>query len=196
MTTAAETKQANFNDPKLEPVAAKVLRASDIAIRTLMSQRLPVRAARRVLIPAVTGSRRGHQLLAGYISGLSWGYRPARTRGRPGIVGCRVPDAVLRTADEKASRLFELFRHGKFVLIEQAGDQLAAVVNPWAGTVRRFAGRIEDRPALARYSGILLRPDGYCAWAGGVEDTSSLRATLRELCGEPDPRASGPPGWW
>jgi 2-polyprenyl-6-methoxyphenol hydroxylase-like FAD-dependent oxidoreductase len=168
------------------PVATRVLRATDAAIRVLMSQRPPVRSARRLVIPAVAGSERGHRLLAGYISGLSWAYPPPNGRREPSLVGRRVPDARLRDAHGNASRLFKHFHDGKFVLIDQTHNQLAAAMAPWARRANLVVARIEDRPALARYGGILVRPDGYCAWAGGPGGSPSLRTALREWCGEPD----------
>jgi hypothetical protein len=47
-------------------------------------------------------------------------------------------------------------------------------------------GEIEDRPYLAAYDAILSRPDGYCAWAGGRDDSAALLSALRSLCGRPE----------
>jgi hypothetical protein len=167
------------------PIATRVLKATDTAIRVMMSQHLPVRIARRAVVPNVVRTSRGHQVLAGYISGISWAYPPADGHRHRGIVGQRVPDAFLRGTDGITRRLFQFFHPGRFVLIDQAGGRLADAATPWGDQIVRVAGQIEDRPALVPYSAILCRPDGYCAWAGGPDDSISLRSALHEWCGDP-----------
>jgi 2-polyprenyl-6-methoxyphenol hydroxylase-like FAD-dependent oxidoreductase len=169
------------------PVATRVLKATDAAIRVMMSQRLPLRLARRMIVPNVLRAPWGHQKIAGYISGLAWAYPPADGRRHAGLVGRRVPDVTLREAGGTARQLFGLFHAGRFVFIDQSGGRLAEASQPWGDRVVRLSAQVEGRPPLAAYRGILCRPDGYCAWAGGRDDSLSLRAALREWCGAPDP---------
>lgn len=168
------------------PIATRVLRATDAAIRVMMSQQLSVRMARRAVIPNVTRTQRGHQLLAGHISGLSWAYQPPDGRGRAGIVGQRLPDArLVGTGGGSGQRLFDLFHSGRFVLVDQTGGCLASATEPWADRLVTVTASIEPRSVLKPYPAILCRPDGYCAWTGGPGDSSTLRSVLREWCGAP-----------
>lgn len=166
------------------PVATKVMRATDAAIRVMMSQRPPIRAVRRMVIPNVVRTQRGHQMLAGYISGLSWAYsRPAGHRSA-GLAGQRLPDVTLRRDDGVSQRLFELFHAGRFVLVDQAGGLPADVAAPWGDRLVTVRARVQGGPPLASYQVILCRPDGYCAWAGESHDRDSLRSALRNWCGD------------
>ena len=167
------------------PVAARVLRATDAAIRVLMSKRSPVRLARRAIIPNIARTPVGHRMLTGYISGLSWSYPSRNGHRRDGITGRRLPDASLRNGDGRSRRLFEFFRDGKFVLIDQADGRLASAAAPWDHRVAVLTARIEGHPDLAAHAAILCRPDGYGAWAGGPDDIGALTSELRRWCGEP-----------
>lgn len=166
-------------------VADRVLKATDMAIRVTMSQRHPLRLMRRVVIPNVLRTHRGHQTIAGYISGIAWAYPPPEGRRQNGITGRRIPDVHLRGSDGSARGLFGLFRDGRFVLIDQVDGRLSEAAAPWGDLIVKAQARIEDHPGLAGYDGILCRPDGYGAWAGSRHEILSLRAALREWCGEP-----------
>lgn len=82
--------------------------------------------------------------------------------GRP-LVGRWVRDFPL-TVDGRVSRLAELARDGRPLLLDLTGrDELAGVAAGWADRVRLVVGTSDTAPAEA----ILIRPDGYAAWAGG-----------------------------
>ncbi|MFI0480129.1 FAD-dependent monooxygenase [Actinomadura sp. 9N215] len=168
------------------PVADRVLFATDKAIRVMMSQRLPVRMARRAIVPTVLRVPRGHQTLAGYVSGLAWAYPLGGGRRRgSSLTGRRVPDALLRVAGGDNQRLSDLFHGGRFVLVDQAGGRLAKVAEPWGAEVVTVLAQPRSRSPLAAWSAVLCRPDGYAAWSGGPEDEASLRTALTAWCGEP-----------
>jgi hypothetical protein len=108
------------------------------------------------------------------ISGLSIAYPPS--------CGQRVPDASL-----SESRLYELMRGGRFILLDRNDDgRIArAVKEGWADRidiVRSSIAATPDWPAV-----LLVRPDGYAAWATHVsapgEQLSAGRAALRHWCG-------------
>jgi len=174
------------------PIATRVLKATDAAIRVMMSQRMPVRVARRLVVPNVVRTNRGHQTLAGYISGLSWVYPSARHHARTPIIGRRLPDACLRGPDGATQQLFQLFHAGQFVLIDQDGGRLADEAVPWDDRLLRVSARIENSSVLSPYRAILCRPDGYCAWAGDTGDKRALLSALREWCGDPPLAATTP----
>ncbi|MFL6073204.1 MAG: FAD-dependent monooxygenase [Mycobacteriales bacterium] len=175
------------------PIAGRVLAATDRAIRLLMSPAPPARALRRAVIPRVTGFRRSHQFLAGQVSGIAIGYPPADGRRHQPVTGRRVPDLPLRPAAggrpgaEAGQTLYGHFRSGQFVLLDQTGG-LREVAAPWGDRVVTVRGAVAADGPFSRYAGLLCRPDGYCAWAGGRHDALALRAALREWCGEPRER--------
>jgi hypothetical protein len=64
------------------------------------------------------------------------------------------------------------------LLLDLSGD-LADAVAPWSDRVVRVAARTDNPPAAA----LLIRPDGYVAWAGAQPD--GLRAALGRWLGAP-----------
>ena len=89
------------------------------------------------------------------ISGLSIAYPPS--------CGQRVPDASL-----SESRLYELMRSGRFILLDRNDDGRVAraVKEGWADRidiVRSSITATPDWPAV-----LLVRPYGYAAWATHV----------------------------
>src|SRR5205814_6316365 len=166
-------------------VATKVLRVTDRGMRLLMSGKLPQRALRRVLLPTLTSIPPVHDKIAGYLSGVGFSYPLPRTvsRARAGaLAGSRLPNAVVRLTNGDDVRLYDQFVSGRFVLVDQSGGRLAAACGPWQDRVVVLDGRVQERPDLAAYEGILGRPDGYCAWAGSA-DPGALQAALGFWCG-------------
>ncbi|MEV0199684.1 FAD-dependent monooxygenase [Nonomuraea sp. NPDC050691] len=87
--------------------------------------------------------------------------------------GWFVPPLSLTTADGHARRLAELLRDARPLLLDlTGGNDLAGTAEPWSGRVRRVTATADDAPAPA----LLIRPDGYVAWAGA--DPDSLKAAL------------------
>jgi 2-polyprenyl-6-methoxyphenol hydroxylase-like FAD-dependent oxidoreductase len=114
--------------------------------------------------------------LAIRLSGLAIRY-PAAGQ----VAGQRAPDLDLR--DAPAATIFGLLHPAKFVLLNLGS---AAVVP--AG----FAGRLDivtaelagDHPEWARVRAMLIRPDGYIAWATHADDAPPLATWL----GQPSSR--------
>ncbi|GAB4000770.1 hypothetical protein GCM10029992_33890 [Glycomyces albus] len=145
------------------PVGAAVLKSSGRMARiATVRSRLAV-AARNAIGPLILGSAAVTRRATMQISGLGTDY--GRGSGENRIVGTRVPD---RRFDD-GTRLFEHQRHGRFALIG------AAAIPGWGD---RVAFLPREGPA------VLVRPDGYAAWAGTSEPREIERA-LRTWCGEP-----------
>jgi 2-polyprenyl-6-methoxyphenol hydroxylase-like FAD-dependent oxidoreductase len=165
------------------PVATRVLKATDFAIRVMMSRQPFIKAARRLVIPNVLRTASGHKMVAEYVSGLAWKYPPSDGRQHVKIVGHRIPDAAIRKSDGSINALSQHFESGKFVLIDQMGGKLTETSKPWGNQLVRVQGTIIDQPGLRSYQAILCRPDGYCAWAGELDDTPSFLSALKEWRG-------------
>ena len=108
------------------------------------------------------------------VSGIGISY-PAEPGAHP-LEGKRMPDVPLTGG----GRLYEMLRTGKFILLGGAG-QAPPAADGWADRVR-FAERTRPHPHL-----ILVRPDGYIAWASDKpadsERDRELRAALTLWCG-------------
>jgi 2-polyprenyl-6-methoxyphenol hydroxylase-like FAD-dependent oxidoreductase len=147
----------------LEPGLPQVLAA--VADAALLARPLANRAARAA-------------------SGLSLRY-PA---GGHRLAGRRAEDLDLRSGWHR--RLYEALRYGGFVLIAAAelaaGSELEALLAQWPGSVQVVV------PASAPAPLMLVRPDGYVAWASSdrspVRRYAGLREALNTWCGPPTGR--------
>ncbi|MFF7351564.1 FAD-dependent monooxygenase [Streptomyces filipinensis] len=145
------------------PVGRAVLRSSGGIVRLAMAKRpwtLAARAALTAFLNAVGPARRA---VAAQVTGI--GYRYPAPRGAHPMTGTRVPDVALAGG----TRLYEALRGGRFVLITP---------EPYAVG----AGRA-DRPAVARWASdrrttVLVRPDGYAAWAADSATAADIEAAL------------------
>ncbi|MEW2566900.1 FAD-dependent monooxygenase [Streptomyces sp. NPDC047070] len=131
------------------PVGRSVLRSSGGIVRLAMAKRPGTLAARSLLTTFLGHARPARTRMVGQVTGIGYAY-PA-PRGAHPLVGRRVPDVALRDG-----RLYEALRDGRFVLVAPATG---------AGTPAR-----KDRLTVAtwasdRRTSLLVRPDGYAAWA-------------------------------
>ncbi|MET9520697.1 FAD-dependent monooxygenase [Streptomyces sp. NPDC002994] len=155
-----------------------------------------VEPARTVLaeLIALDGVR---EHLAGMISGLGIRYDVGGD-GHP-LLGRRLPDAQLEPAPgERAGagrpvHTTELLRTGCGLLLApgiDGAEALRAAAAPWADRV----AFVDHRPAagspLAEGQALLVRPDGYVAWAGARP--SGLSEALRRWFGVPAGVPAGP----
>ncbi|MFD3473957.1 FAD-dependent monooxygenase [Streptomyces sp. NPDC058695] len=133
------------------PVGKAVLRSSGGIVRLAMANRPWTLVARAALTTFLGRVRPARTRLLGQLTGIGVAY-PA-PRGAHRLVGTRVPDVAL-----KEGRLYEVLRQGMFVLIvpegthDKGGDRYT--VTHWAGD---------------RRTALLVRPDGYAAWASDGE---------------------------
>ncbi|MGW1138400.1 FAD-dependent oxidoreductase [Streptomyces zhihengii] len=136
------------------PVGRTVLRSSGAIVRLAMAHTPLQRAARSLAARFLNTVRPAAARAMGMISGIGIAY--SAPRGAHPLAGRRAPDLKLAEG-----RLYELLRAGTFVLIE-AADGTTATPPPAPGAVVRAhwaAGR--------RHPALLVRPDGYIAWASG-----------------------------
>jgi 2-polyprenyl-6-methoxyphenol hydroxylase-like FAD-dependent oxidoreductase len=106
------------------------------------------------------------------------------------LAGRRVPDADLR-APGGETRIAELLRSGRPVLLAlRDADALEATAKAWLDqVVFAPAESVSERWPLpghgecAAPAGVLIRPDGYAAWAGEAADADGLRAALTRWVG-------------
>jgi 2-polyprenyl-6-methoxyphenol hydroxylase-like FAD-dependent oxidoreductase len=105
--------------------------------------------------------------LAGIISGLDIHYDLGE--GHP-LLGRRMPDLDLVT-DDGPRRVFTLLHEAKPVLLNLGGSG-AFDITPWAERVRLVDAHAVGRwelpvlGAVTAPTAVLIRPDGYVAWAG------------------------------
>jgi 2-polyprenyl-6-methoxyphenol hydroxylase-like FAD-dependent oxidoreductase len=129
------------------PVGASVLRLTDAFNRLVLGRSKAQRALQSLVIGGLTRVPRGRRLMAERLSGIGIAYR--RDRDDDWLVGRRMPDV-----DCTGTRLYELLRDGKFVLLTAAevGFDRPDIVHA-----------IDAKPELP--DAVLVRPDGYVAWA-------------------------------
>ncbi|MGW9170499.1 monooxygenase [Streptomyces decoyicus] len=135
-------------------------------------------AALRTLMAGLLGIEEVNRRLAGMVSALDTGYPPADAGAHP-LVGRRMPDIALTAAGSAAVRVYELLPHGRFVLLDLAGDDemKRAVDTGWGPRVSAFTVTGHDsRADLDGVREILVRPDGHVAWATCATDVQTRRA--------------------
>jgi 2-polyprenyl-6-methoxyphenol hydroxylase-like FAD-dependent oxidoreductase len=161
-------------DAERHPVGKAVLRSSGGILRLAMARR-PLALALRALMTAFAGfSGPVRRRAVAQITGI--GYRYPAPRGAHPLTGRRVPD--IRFAD--GTRLYEALRGGRFVLVTPEPCD--------AGDTRKDR-LVTARWASTRRTALLVRPDGYAAWAAESADGAELEAALRAHVGGRGPEA-------
>lgn len=146
------------------PVGTAVLRNSGALLRLAKLHTPPQRATRAAatqLISHVPPINRG---AVRRLSGLAIAY-PAPRKAHP-LTGRRAPD--LHLAD--GNRLYELLRRGAFVLITPPDEP----VDVPEDRLTTASWRSDRRTAL------LVRPDGYIAWADDTAEPAARAMALRD----------------
>ncbi|WP_431885207.1 FAD-dependent monooxygenase [Micromonospora wenchangensis] len=173
------------------PAAERVTMQTQAQL-ALMAPGPAVTALRQVVTellenPAVTGQ------LADLLAGADVRY--LMHPGPPhALTGRFAPDLTLRVGSSD-TRLAELLRPGRPLLVDlTGGGRLAAPTGPWRDRVDLVTGHAPASPADA----LLVRPDGYVAWAGGADGDDLLIAALETWFGAPQrhhpPAGALPPG--
>ena len=102
--------------------------------------------------------------------------------GHP-MVGRRVPDIDLETSGGSV-RLFTLLHAARPILLELGGtNALATIATDWPDRVAHISA-VTQNDHMPR--ALLIRPDGYIAWAAspdGAIEVSALRSALVTWCG-------------
>ncbi|HEY3505463.1 MAG TPA: FAD-dependent monooxygenase [Actinocatenispora sp.] len=158
-------------DSERRPVGARVIMHTR-AQSALLAPGPNVTALRELFAELLTdpgAARRVHDLMAG--AGIRYDtHAPAHPLG-----GTWLPDLVLRTGSG-ATRVAELSRTGRPLLLDLVGRaDLVDAAKDWTERVDVVRGDTEHPPADV----VLVRPDGYVAWAGDADATpEALRDAL------------------
>jgi 2-polyprenyl-6-methoxyphenol hydroxylase-like FAD-dependent oxidoreductase len=170
-------------DAERRPVVATALRYT-MALTAL--QRGDDRTAAVIdVVAELLGIDAARDHLAGMVSGLGIHYELGSDHP---LVGRRMPDLDLATVDGPC-RAFELL-HGARPVLVVLGDRDPIDLGGWSERVQLVAAThdgpwelpvVGDVPAP---SAVLVRPDGYVAWAGDADHTG-LDAALATWFGRP-----------
>ncbi|MDN0196871.1 FAD-dependent monooxygenase [Streptomyces sp. S.PNR 29] len=145
------------------PVGRAVLLSSGGIVRLAMAKHpwtVALRAALAGFLGSVGPARRR---AVGQVTGI--GYRYAAPRGSHPLTGRRVPDVALAGG----GRLHEAQRGGRFVLITP---------EPYQGGSARADRLAVERWASDRRTAVLVRPDGYVAWAADAADRAAVERAV------------------
>ena len=165
------------------PVAARVLRTT--MAQTALTRSDPRIEALRDTMAELLGLDEPRKWIAAMITGLDIHYDLGE--GHP-LLGRRVPDLDLVTAGGPV-RLFTLLHQARPVLLN-LGEPDGLDITPWADRVRLidagYAGpwELPVLGAVTAPAAVLIRPDGYVAWAGDPADPG-LADALTTLFGPP-----------
>jgi 2-polyprenyl-6-methoxyphenol hydroxylase-like FAD-dependent oxidoreductase len=135
------------------PVAARV--QTQTRAQTALLAPGPNTTALRAVMTELLQDEPAIQRIADLMSGADIRY-PAPGCEHP-LAGRWMPDLPLR----EHGRVAELMRSGRPVLLDFTGD-LAESAQPWRDRVDVYVDHTDQPPADA----VLIRPDGYVAWAG------------------------------
>jgi hypothetical protein len=168
------------------PVGRAVVRGSGALLRLTLAQSPATRAVRWLLANVFGRFGSPPAIVSRAVSGIGISY--AAPRGEHRLVGRRAPDVRLASGKAGETRLYEMLRGGRFVLLTPAGAE-AAIGRGWTGRVDIAT------PADATLPMMLVRPDGYVAWVTDETAPASRDAALRKAlphwCGLPAPDVTG-----
>jgi 2-polyprenyl-6-methoxyphenol hydroxylase-like FAD-dependent oxidoreductase len=150
------------------PVGQRVLLQSGLMMRAVTLHPRPARWLRDLLAPALLALPPVRDAVTGSFTGTELRYGHGREEHQ--LVGTRATEVPLAEG-----RLTKIQRRPGFVLIHAREETVGQ-----PGTARvTFASRTDEGPAL------LVRPDGYIAWAGpAASANSSWQAALTRWTGD------------
>jgi 2-polyprenyl-6-methoxyphenol hydroxylase-like FAD-dependent oxidoreductase len=147
------------------PVGARVLALTDAFNQLVLGRSKVRKAVQAFAIRTILRFRPSREAMMGRLTGIGIHY-PRRSRADHPWTGRRMVDVTC-----SGGRLYELLREGRFVLITPEP------VDGWSDRVRVAASDDPAMPAPA----VLVRPDGYVAWAG---EPAGAAGALRTWCGQ------------
>jgi 2-polyprenyl-6-methoxyphenol hydroxylase-like FAD-dependent oxidoreductase len=164
------------------PVAARVLRNTMAQMQLLRHPDDDRTKALRDIVSELLAMDEPRRRFAAMMSGLDIHYDLGSEYP---LIGRRMPDLDVAAADGPL-QVFSLLHHGRAALIN-FGEPGIVEVSGWADRIRlvdaKYAGTWE-LPALGVINGptaVLVRPDGYVAWAGDGTDAGLTDALARWL---------------
>jgi len=166
-----------------QPAAERVTLQTQAQL-ALMSPGPAVTALRQVVgelldLPGVTGH------VAGLMAGSDVAYRMHAGTAHA-VTGRFAPELDLRNGS-RTTRLAELLRTGRPLLVDLTGSgHLTDLIAAWRDRVDLISAHARTPPAAA----LLIRPDGYVAWALGPDGTDGLLDALTTWFGAPNPRSA------
>lgn len=159
------------------PVGSAVLRLTGRQFRLNTARTTPRRllrwAAYRLALPLPPVQYR----LARTYSGVAVRYAPRNGDGHP-LEGTRLPPGRLRGRDGAATPLYDLFSDGRFVLFARHPTVAPMGMPDQVRVVGYTASARPDWPAA-----VLVRPDGYVAWAADAAGAAPVRRAVRDWLG-------------
>ena len=138
------------------PVGAAVLRLTDAFNQLVLGRSKAQRLVQTLAVGTITRVPAGRRFMAGRLSQIGIDY-PRASRGDHRMIGKRMPDV-----DCGGTRLYELLREGRFVMVTNAD------VDVDRSDVVHAVHRDDTLPAA-----VLVRPDCYVAWADDALPTES-----------------------
>ncbi|GAA0420177.1 FAD-dependent oxidoreductase [Streptomyces luteireticuli] len=136
----------------------------------------PHARAMRAVVADLMGTAEGTTYFVKKISGAWQGYD---LPGDHPLTGRSAPDLAL--AD--GTRLGDRLHRGRALLLDLHDDPaVRAAADGYAGRVELVTARCPERPETGA---LLVRPDGFVAWASGAGPADGLGAALRLWFGEP-----------
>ncbi len=163
----------SYHDER-HPVGAAVLALTGRQFRLNTARTWDKRLLRWALHRLVLPLPPVQDRLARDYSGISIRYPRCGAAAHP-MTGARLPAGTVTLADGISTRLYELFRDGRFVLL---ADAATAVGQDLPGQVRLVSYRSGAGRRLP--PAMLVRPDGYVAWASDEPDPAARAAAARE----------------
>lgn len=154
------------------PVGRSVLRSSGGIVRLAMAKHPWTLALRAVLTTLLGRVGPARTRMIGQVTGI--GYKYGAPRGAHRLVGTRVPDVQLRSG-----RLHEAMRGGRFVLITPRSSAGSSAGPSGLHTAGDRKDRLTvEQWASGRRTTVLVRPDGYVAWAADDADAPADRKSV------------------
>jgi 2-polyprenyl-6-methoxyphenol hydroxylase-like FAD-dependent oxidoreductase len=163
------------------PVGAAVLALTARQFRLNTAQTVPRRALRwaagRLIVPLPPVQSRLARSYSGigirYPPGAGRADDPAAGQAHP-LAGARLPPGELTLAGGSTVRLYQLFHDGRFVVLDRDGSAVTAGLPGQVRVVRYQRSRGVRLPRA-----VLVRPDGYIAWACDERDPAARQRATR-----------------
>jgi 2-polyprenyl-6-methoxyphenol hydroxylase-like FAD-dependent oxidoreductase len=163
-----------------QPVGAATLKKTDLAFRYETSRAAPLRLLRWLFV-RLLAHRRFQIPVLNELCGLTLRYPPASRWRAHRIVGRRAPDLAVE-AEGRPARLYDLLRARRFVLVDRTAER------SFAGEARAGGDRVVVAAGAAEPASLpdalLVRPDGYVAWAANGRRGEALSEVIQRWCGD------------